>query len=80
MAAKSLSSQCPARQRVDNDVAGSAGSRGRGNGANSDWHRSDSSTLPVTGIAQAMWAFLIIVIPVLGPLAFFIVQPSDKQQ
>ena len=33
---------------------------------------------PVTGITQAIWALLIIVIPVLGPLAFFIVQPRDK--
>ncbi len=32
---------------------------------------------PLTGVAQAIWAFLIILIPVLGPLAFFIVQPSD---
>lgn len=32
---------------------------------------------PLTGVAQAVWAFLIIAIPVLGPLAFFIVQPSD---
>ncbi len=33
---------------------------------------------PLTGMAQAVWALLIIVIPVLGPLAFFIVQPKDK--
>lgn len=34
---------------------------------------------PVTGLAQAIWALLIIVIPILGPLAFFIVQPRDHQ-
>ena len=34
---------------------------------------------PLTGIAQAVWALLIIVVPVLGPLAFFIVQPMDHQ-
>ena len=33
---------------------------------------------PVTGIAQAICAFLIIVVPVFGPLAFFIVQPRDN--
>ncbi len=36
-------------------------------------------TRPVTGIAQALWALLIIVVPVFGPLAFFIVQPRDNQ-
>jgi hypothetical protein len=34
---------------------------------------------PLTGIAQAIWAFLIIAIPVFGPLAFFIVMPSDHK-
>lgn len=34
---------------------------------------------PLTGIAQAIWAFLIIVVPILGPLAFFIVQPRDNK-
>ncbi len=33
---------------------------------------------PVTGVSQALWALLIIVIPVLGPLAFFIVAPKDR--
>lgn len=33
---------------------------------------------PLTGIAQAIWALLIIVVPVFGPLAFFIVQPRDN--
>ncbi len=33
---------------------------------------------PVTGIAQVIWALLIIAIPVLGPLAFFIVGPRDN--
>ncbi len=35
---------------------------------------------PLSGIAQAIWAFLIIAVPVFGPLAFFIVQPSDNKQ
>ncbi len=34
---------------------------------------------PLTGVAQAIWAFMIIAIPVLGPLAFFIVMPKDRQ-
>lgn len=34
---------------------------------------------PLTGVAQAIWALLIIVIPVLGPLAFFIVAPRDNR-
>ncbi len=34
---------------------------------------------PLTGVAQAIWAFMIIAIPVLGPLAFFIVMPGDRQ-
>ena len=34
---------------------------------------------PLTGVAQAIWAFLIIAIPVFGPLAFFIVMPSDHK-
>ncbi len=34
---------------------------------------------PLTGTAQALWAFMIIAIPVLGPLAFFIVTPKDRQ-
>src|ERR1700761_2625199 len=37
-------------------VAVRAGSRGRGGGANFDPHRNDSSTLPVTGMAQAISA------------------------
>ncbi len=34
---------------------------------------------PLTGVAQAIWAFMIIAIPVLGPLALFIVTPKDSQ-
>jgi len=34
---------------------------------------------PLSGIAQAVWAFLIIAFPILGPLAFFIVQPSENK-
>jgi len=34
----------------------------------------------VTGINQAIWALLIIVIPILGALAFFIVRPSENIQ
>jgi hypothetical protein len=33
--------------------------------------------LPAT--AQALWALMIIAIPVLGSLAFFIVRPGDRQ-
>ena len=32
---------------------------------------------PLTATAQAVWAFMIITIPVLGSLAFFIVMPSE---
>jgi len=35
---------------------------------------------PVTGINQAIWALLIIAIPILGALAFFIVRPSENIQ
>ena len=31
----------------------------------------------LTGALQFLWTLLIIVIPVLGPLAFFIVNPSE---
>ncbi len=34
---------------------------------------------PLGSIAQALWALTIIAIPVLGPLAFFIVMPKDSQ-
>ena len=34
----------------------------------------------VTGISQAIWTLLIIAIPILGALAFFIVRPSDSTQ
>jgi len=32
----------------------------------------------LTGIPQFMWAFLIVVIPFMGALAFFIVNPSEN--
>lgn len=31
----------------------------------------------LTGITQVFWALLIVAIPVLGALAFFIVSPSE---
>lgn len=31
----------------------------------------------LTGISQALWVLLVIAIPVLGALAFFIVRPSE---
>jgi hypothetical protein len=35
---------------------------------------------PVTGITQVLWALLIIAIPILGALAFFIVKPTEDTQ
>ena len=32
----------------------------------------------LTGIPQVLWAFLIVVVPFLGALAFFIVKPSEN--
>ncbi len=34
---------------------------------------------PLPATAQALWAFMIIAIPVLGSLAFFIVNPVERQ-
>ena len=34
----------------------------------------------ITGTAQALWALLVVAIPILGPLAFFLVKPSEKNQ
>jgi hypothetical protein len=34
----------------------------------------------ITGITQVLWALLIVAIPVLGALAFFIVKPSENNQ
>ncbi len=34
----------------------------------------------VTGIPQVLWALLIVAIPVLGALAFFIVRPTENHQ
>ena len=30
------------------------------------------------GVLQFLWALLIVVVPILGPLAFFIVNPSEN--
>ena len=32
----------------------------------------------LTGAAPAIWAFIIILIPLLGAIAFFIVSPKNK--
>jgi hypothetical protein len=34
----------------------------------------------ITGITQVLWALLIVAIPVLGALAFFIVKPTENNQ
>jgi len=34
----------------------------------------------LTGISQAIWALLVVAIPILGALAYFIVKPSEKNQ
>jgi len=34
----------------------------------------------LTGTNQALWALLIVAIPILGALAFFIVRPGEKNQ
>jgi hypothetical protein len=34
----------------------------------------------ITGITQVLWALLIVAIPVLGALAFFIVKPAENAQ
>jgi hypothetical protein len=34
----------------------------------------------ITGITQVLWALLIVAIPVLGALAFFIVKPTENSQ
>jgi uncharacterized membrane protein YhaH (DUF805 family) len=34
----------------------------------------------LNGIQQVLWAILIIVVPVFGTLAFFIVKPGEKIQ
>lgn len=31
----------------------------------------------LTGTNQALWAFLIVAVPVLGALAFFVVRPNE---
>ena len=34
----------------------------------------------ISGITQVLWALLIVAIPVLGALAFFIVKPTENSQ
>ena len=34
----------------------------------------------ITGITQVLWALLIVAIPVLAALAFFIVKPTENSQ
>jgi hypothetical protein len=34
----------------------------------------------ITGTNQALWALLIVAVPVLGALAFFIVKPIENNQ
>ncbi len=34
----------------------------------------------ITGITQVLWALLIVAIPVLGALAFFIVKSTENTQ
>ena len=34
----------------------------------------------ITGITQVLWALLIVAIPVLGALAFFIIKPTENSQ
>ena len=34
----------------------------------------------LTGINQVLWAMLIVAVPVLGSLAFFIVKPIENNQ
>jgi len=34
----------------------------------------------ITGVSQVLWALLIVVVPVLGALAFFIVKPAENNK
>ena len=34
----------------------------------------------LTGTSQALWAILVVAVPVLGALAFFIVRPGEKNR
>jgi hypothetical protein len=34
----------------------------------------------ITGTSQALWALLVVAIPILGALAFFLVKPGEKDQ
>jgi hypothetical protein len=35
---------------------------------------------PLTGTNQALWALLVVAVPVLGALAFFIMKPGENDQ
>ncbi len=34
----------------------------------------------ITGTDQALWALLVVAIPILGALAFFLVKPSENNR
>ena len=34
----------------------------------------------ITGTNQALWALLVVAIPILGALAFFLVKPSENNR
>jgi hypothetical protein len=34
----------------------------------------------ITGTSQALWALLVVAIPILGALAFFLVKPGENKQ
>lgn len=34
----------------------------------------------ITGVTQVLWALLIVAVPILGTLAFFIVKPAENSQ
>jgi len=34
----------------------------------------------ITGTSQVLWALLVVAIPIMGALAFFIVRPSENDQ
>ncbi len=36
-------------------------------------------TRPLSDVAQAIWAALIVIVPLLGAIAFFIIQPSKVE-
>ena len=34
----------------------------------------------ITGITQVLWALLIVAVPILGALAFFILRPAENSE